>query len=89
MTENLETDPLQTLRAKNAERIDRVQSLGSDISPIPFIDAKINTLIDLLLHGPWRHIFELSYEGQIANLLDEVDNEIQRQKIVVPKIKGT
>ena len=79
-------DPLTALRQRNAERIQRLQQQGLDLSLIPFIDAKIMTLIDLLLHGPFRHVYELSYEGQVANLLDEAEAQANKAKIVVPTI---
>ena len=85
MTENEQTDVLHEIRVSNTERLKRLQQ-GNDLSPIPFVDAKINTLIDMLLHGPFRHLFELAYENQVSELLDNIETTLEKSKIIVPKV---
>lgn len=84
MTDNTETDILQEIRTSNTERLKRLQQHGNDLSPIPFVDAKINVLVDMLLHGPFRHLFELAYENQVSAVLSGIEESVERSKIIVP-----
>jgi len=84
MSDNTEIDVLQEIRTSNTERLKRLQQQGNDLSPIPFVDTKINVLVDMLLHGPFRHLFELAYENQVSDLLSNIEATIERSKIIVP-----
>lgn len=84
MTDNTETDILYEIRTSNTERLKRLQQQGNDLSPIPFVDAKINVLVDMLLHGPFRHLFELAYENQVSAVLADIETQVAQSKLVVP-----
>jgi hypothetical protein len=71
---------LEQLRIANNTKLVELRSSGADLEPLSVFMRRLAVLIDCLLpeHTDQRNLFEIRYERQISDVLDEAASAVRK-----------